>query len=173
MDKVCAFLGNDYEHFATPKLINERIKKEILRVIQEDGVNTFYVGEIGQYEKDAYDTLLEVQTEYPELSFKIYLVVSSVSKLHPHHKRTEDTPVDDNGITYIGRPFDDFIFPDEVALSPKKWSISRRNDWIINNTHYIISYNATQGRAYKFCEKARRKGVKIIELAEIYKDDLY
>ena len=53
-----------------------------------------------------------------------------------------------------GRPFDDFIF---------------RNNWIIENSDFIIAYNQYEGRAYDICKKAKNKGVTVIELTEIYR----
>ncbi len=177
MDKVCAFLGNDYEHLATPKLIKERVKKEILKVIQAEDVDTFLVGEKGQYEKDAYDAVLEVREEHPELSFEILLVIAYMSELHPHHKKTKDIiEYEDDGRNTFGyerRAFDDYLYPPKAEFGYKRWGIVHRNNYIVDNANIIIAFNATQGRAFNFCQKARRKGVKIIELAEIYKDDLY
>ncbi len=171
MDKVCAFLGNDYEHFAKPKLIKERVKEQILKLIQEEDIDTFLVGEIGRYEQDAYDAVLEMREEHPELSFQIHLIIAYLSQLHRHQK----VPVDMLGEPLIDerRACDDVIFPEKAEFGYKRWGIVHRNNYIINNCDFIIAFNHQQGRAFRFCQRARRKGVQVIELAELYKDDLY
>ena len=41
------------------------------------------------------------------------------------------------------------------------------NNWIIENTDFIIAYNQLKGRAFDVCKRAKNKGVMVIELAEI------
>ena len=78
MGKVCAFLGNNYDKFGiiefghpTPVGLKARIRQEIINLIENKDVDTFLVGEIGGYEKDAYDVVLSVQKEYPKI--RIYI----------------------------------------------------------------------------------------------------
>ena len=51
----------------TPEGLKERIKAEIINLIKNEDVTEFLVGELGGYEKDAYDTVLEVQKDYPNI----------------------------------------------------------------------------------------------------------
>lgn len=81
MSKTCAFLGNDYDKICgkpcwhrTPEGLKERIKAEIINLIENEDVTEFLVGELGGYEKDAYDTVLEVQKDYQNI--RIILVIS-------------------------------------------------------------------------------------------------
>lgn len=164
MGKTCAFLGNDYDKFWNVKLehdmpsgLKEKIKEQIINLIENEGVYTFFVGEIGGYEKDAYDVVLEVKKEYPQI--RVILVVSNMAKLNE---------VGGDGSCYIvhRRDFDDFILPDRCGSGYKKLCIVYRNRFIIENTDFIIAYNQRQGRAYEFCKAAKGKCVKVIELAE-------
>ena len=164
MSKTCAFLGNDYDKILgrksghnTPPNLKERIKAEIINLIENEDVTEFLVGELGGYEIDAYDTVLEVQKEYP--SIQIILVISKITDLHE-----VGAPKD----TYIPerRSFDDFIFPSKCELGYKKLGIVYRNRYIIENTDFIIAYNRYEGRAYEFCKAAKGKGVTVIELGE-------
>ncbi len=145
MSKSCAFFGNDYQWSRSD--IVEKIKEQALRLIEEEGVDTFYVGSKGAYERDAYNTVLLIKQENP--SIKIVFVASSMKEVN-------------DGERY----FDSFIYPDRAAIGYKRWCIVHRNNWIIENTDFIIAYNRFEGRAFEVCKRARNKGVQIIELAE-------
>lgn len=164
MSKTCAFLGNDYDKIFgrwcghnTPPNLKERIREQIINLIENEDVDTFLVGELGGYEIDAYDTVLEVQKEYPNIT--ITLVISKITELHE---------VGECDAHYVQkrRPCDNWIYPDKCATGYRRLCIVYRNRYIIENTDFIIAYNRRQGRAYEFCKAAKGKGVKVIELAE-------
>ena len=149
MSKTCAFFGNDYI-WSKPEII-EQIKEQVLLLIKNNDVKTFLVGQKGAYENDAYNSVLQIKQQYNNI--KILLVVASMLEVNRE-----------------GRPFDDFIFPDEINFHNKRWCIVYRNNWIIENSDFIIAYNQYEGRAYDICKKAKNKGVTVIELTEIYKE---
>ena len=163
MGKICAFLGNSYDKFLnlkighnTPPNLKARIREEVINLIEHEDVDTFLVGEIGGYEKDAYDVVLAVQREYPKI--QIYLVISKMSDLHKTGFSEEDEVIRRWG-------FDDFIFPLKCEFGSKRLCIVYRNRYIIENTDFIIAYNEYKGKAYNFCKAAKGNGVKVIELA--------
>ncbi len=137
--------------------LKEKIKAQIINLIENENVDTFFVGEIGGYEEDAYDTVLEVFKNYPDIH--ITLVVSKTSELH-------DIGIDGSGIIHQRRFCHDWIYPDKSAVGYKRWCIVHRNRFIIENTDFIIAYNEYKGRAYEFCKQAKNKGVTVIDLAE-------
>ena len=164
MGKTCAFLGNDYDKLwnielghNTPPGLKEKIKEQVINLIENEGVDTFFVGEIGGYEKDAYDVVLEVQKEYPQIS--VILIISKMTELN-------EFGIDESDYVAHRRDFDDFILPDKCATGYKKLCVVYRNRFIIESVDFIIAYNQRQGRAYEFCKAAKGKGVKVIELAE-------
>lgn len=127
--------------------------------ISKKDLDTFFVGEKGGYEKFAYDVVLQIQKDYPSIT--VILVVSSTREL---------SVFDKDGYNVIqGRGFDSFIFPPKAQNCYRRWSIVYRNNWIIENTDFIIAYNRYQGRAFEVCKRAKNKGVTVIELTEIYK----
>lgn len=161
MGKTCAFLGNNYDkhrssHYTPPNL-KEKLEKEIINLIENQDVTTFFVGEIGGYEIDAYDVVLEVQKKYPQIC--ILLVISQMTELHK---------MGDNNDNYIikRRGFDDFILPPKCEFGYKRLSIVYRNRFIIENTDFIIAYNRYEGKAHKFCKQAQNKGITVIELGK-------
>lgn len=150
MGKTCAFLGNDYG-LGQPTGLIDVLAAQIRRLITEEGVDTFLVGEKGSYEWDAYHTVIWLKRwEFPNIH--ITLVLSSVQDLNNHN---ED--------------MDDWYFPIEAEFG-KRWCISKRNNWIADNTDFVIAYNRYHGRAYGFCQRAKRHGATVIELAEILKE---
>lgn len=146
MSKSCAFLGNDYKWSRSD--IIEKVKGQALRLIEKEGVDTFYVGSKGAYENDAYNAALRIKQKNP--SIKIVFVASSMKEVN-------------DGERY----FDSFIYPDQAAIGYKRWCIVHRNNWIIENTDFIIAYNRFEGRAFEICKRAKNKGVMIVELADM------
>lgn len=147
MSKSCAFFGNDYK-WGRDDII-EKVKEQALQLIAEEGVDTFYVGSKGAYERDAYNAVLQIKQNNPDIM--IIFVAASMKEVNEEE-----------------RYFDSFIYPDRAAVGYKRWCIVHRNNWIIENTDFIIAYNQLKGRAFDVCKRAKNKGVMVIELAEIY-----
>ncbi len=151
MSKTCAFLGNDYQwtkNSSDRNALIEKVKEQIFKLIDEEDVDTFLVGAKGAYENDAYDAVLKVRKERPNI--RIVLVVSSMREAN------EGT-----------RPCNDIVLPDKAAIGYKRWCIVHRNNWMIENTDFIIAYNRFEGRAFEVCKRAKNKGVKVVELADM------
>ncbi len=161
--KICAFLGNNYDKIlniklmhSTPPNLKEKIRREIINLIENENVDTFWVGEIGGYEIDAYDVVLDVRKEHPQIW--IYLVVSKINDMHKKGVR-------DYRLIEKFRDFDDFILPPKCEFGYKKLCLVYRNRYIAENADFIISYNKYKGKAYEFCKIAKRRGAKVIELS--------
>ncbi len=123
----------------------EKIKLTAIDLIKNKGVDTFLVGNKGKFETLSHKMMEQIQCDYPNI--KIMLVIAYVKDL-------ERCPYN----------FDDFYYPQKSELEYKRWSIAKRNEWIIEQTDYIIACNQYRGRAYDYCEKAKRKGEEIIEI---------
>jgi len=145
MSKICSFFGNSTIWNKTE--IADKLKSVILSLITERQVDVFYVGTKGEFELLAHQTLAQIKQCYPHI--KIWLIIDYMEDLH--------------NCRYA---FDEFFYPPLSELGYKRWSISNRNEWIIENTDYIIAYNQYEGRAYKFCQKAIKKGKTVIEISK-------
>ena len=145
MSKICAFLGN--ETLFNVKETADKIRQAVEELISHKQVDTFLVGTKGKFETLSHKMMEQIQCDYPDI--KIMLVIAYLKDL-------ERCPYN----------FDDIYYPSKVELSNKRWSISRRNEWIIEQTDYIIACNQYQGRAYDYCRRAMRKGKEIIEIGE-------
>lgn len=146
MTKSCAFFGNDYQW--SRSTVVAQLKEVIVRLIEERGVDTFYVGQKWAYENDAYNAVLQIQKDKPDI--KIILVVSNMREVNEGCRK-----------------YDDFVLPDKSAVGCKRWCIVHRNNWIVENTDFIVAYNQYQGRAFEVCKRAKNKGVTVIELANM------
>ena len=165
MGKTCAFLGYDYDKILgmrcghrTPPGLKARIREQAVNLIENEDVDTFLVGEKGGFDVDAYDVVLELQKEYPDI--RIILVISAMTDLNEMGVKDEIQVVERRG-------FDDFILPPKCEFGYKKLCIVYRNRYIIENTDFIIAYNKYEGRVFELCQSAGRKGVKVFELAEV------
>ena len=142
---ICAFLGN--ATIWNTKEISDRIRQAVVDLITHKQVDTFLVGTKGEFETLSHKIMEQIQCDYPDI--KIMLVIAYVQDL-------ERCPYN----------FDDFYYPPKSELGYKRWGIAKRNEWIIEQTDYIIACNQYQGRAYNYCEKAKRKGKKVIEIGK-------
>lgn len=145
MTNTCAFLGN--ATIFNVKETADKVKKAVVDLITQKQVDTFLVGTKGEFEILSHKMMEQIQCEYPDI--KIMLVIAYVKDL-------ERCPYN----------FDDFYYPMKSEMGHKRWSIAKRNEWIIEQSDFIIACNQYQGRAYNYCERAKRNGKVIIELGE-------
>ncbi len=143
MSKTCGFFGN--ATIWNEEEVAIKLRSVLIDLITNKGVDTFYVGVKGQFDTLAHKTVAGLNTQYPHI--KIMLVLA-------YNKDLER----------CAYPFNDFYFPPYSERGYKRWSIIRRNEWVIEACDYIISCNQYQGRAYDFCQKAKRKEKIVIEL---------
>ena len=60
---------------------------------------------------------------------------------------------------------DDTLFPDGMETVPKRFAISKRNDWMLKHSDIAVCYVwKVTGGAAKFREKAESKGLRVIKV---------
>ncbi len=65
--------------------------------------------------------------------------------------------------------FSDTIYPDGLENTPPKFAISKRNEWMLRQSDFVITYiNRIIGGAVKFKELAENKEKKVIELSDFF-----
>ena len=139
-EKTCCFFG----HREVKHNIRDKLTAIIERLITEDGVTEFYVGNQGQFDSMVYSVLKELKAKYPNIRYTV--VLAYMPDEHIKEVYGEDT-----------------LFPDGLENVPKKFAISKRNDWMIQQSSYAVCYvHKITGGASKFKEKAEKKGLKII-----------
>ena len=137
----CLFGHREVTHNIRPKLT-----ATIEKVITEDGVTDFYVGHQGQFDSMVYSVLKELKAYYPQIRYTV--VLAYMSDEHIKEVYGEDT-----------------LFPDGLESVPKRFAISKRNDWMIQQSGYAVCYvHKITGGAAKFRDKAEKKGLQIIDV---------
>ena len=60
-----------FGHRRTPDSVKPLLKETLRELIEKDRADMFYVGNEGSFDWMVYDTLKELKTEYPFISYKI------------------------------------------------------------------------------------------------------
>ena len=141
-NKSCCFFGHrEVTHNIRPKLT-----AVIEKLITEDGVTDFYVGHQGQFDSMVFYVLKELKAKYPKIRYTV--VLAYMPDEHIRELYGEDT-----------------LFPDGLETVPKRFAISRRNDWMIQQSGFEVCYvHKITGGAVKFREKAEKKGLQVINI---------
>lgn len=142
---ACAFLG----HRDCSKDIKEKLLFEIENLIVNEKVNVFYVGTQGGFDRMVYECLCELEEKY---EIKIVVVLAYLN-------REDDLTYYDTNKT---------IFPDCLTKTPPKFAISKRNDYMLQNSDYLICYLENRfSNTYEFILGAIKKKIKITNLGSM------
>ena len=141
-NKTCCFFG----HREVTHNIREKLKATIEKLITEDNVTEYYVGHQGQFDNMVYSVLKELKANYPYIRYTV--VLAYMPDEHIKKVYGEDT-----------------LFPDGLESVPKKFAISKRNDWMIQQSDFAVCYvHKITGGAAKFREKAEKRRLQIIDV---------
>ena len=139
---TCCFFG----HREVTHNIREKLTGIIEKLVTEGGVTDFYVGHQGQFDSMVYSVLKELKAKYPHIRYTV--VLAYMPDEHIKGLYGEDT-----------------LFPDGLESVPKRFAISRRNDWMIQHSSFAICYvHKITGGAAKFREKAEKKGLRVVDV---------
>ena len=137
---TCCFFG----HREVEDDIESILKETIVQLINE-GVKNFYVGNHGAFDKMVYRVLKKICEENPTVKFAVVLAYLSTK----------------------GNNYSNSIYPEGLEKVPMRFAISHRNKWMIDKSDYVIVYvKRNVGGAVQFYEMAKRKGKKVINIAE-------
>ena len=140
---VCTFFG----HSNCPLAIEPILRSAIIDLIEQKGVNKFYVGNHGVFDSITHKILKELSLIY---SIKCYVVLAYVpgEKYDPEDECPTDT-----------------ILPDGIESVPPKFAIIWRNKWMVKKSDYVITYvKYSFGGAAQFKEFAEKQGKTVINL---------
>lgn len=140
---VCTFFG----HADAKKEIIPALRKEIINLIENKNVDTFYVGNHGHFDFYAETVLKELSEIYPHIKYSVVLAY---------------LPRGSEGEYY---DFSNTIYPEGIEKAPLKYAIIKRNKWMIDNSDFVITYvKRVVGGAAQFKELAEKKKKIIIEI---------
>ena len=140
---VCIFFG----HKDTPKEIEPTLRSTLIDLIENKYINVFYVGNNGNFDNMVRRQLEELSQTYP-ITYSVVLA----------YLPTKKSEYDDTTNT---------IYPEGLETIPKRFAISYRNKWMIEQADVVVTYVIHGfGGAAQFKAVAQRLGKKIIELSK-------
>lgn len=137
---TCTFFG----HKDTPKEIEPTLRSTLIDLIENKNVDTFYIGNNGNFDSIAHNILSELVLEY---SIKYYIVLAYMPKVQKDSEHT--------------------ILPEGIETVPFRFAISYRNKWMVQHSDYAVTFVAhSWGGAAKFKEFAEKNNKIIISLTK-------
>ena len=139
---VCTFFG----HRDCPETIKPKLRATIIDLIENHNVDMFYVGNQGQFDAMVRSTLKKLKQEYLHIDYAVVLA----------YMPEKPSDYDD---------YSDTIFPEGLETVHPRYAISWRNNWMLKQSDYVITYiTHSWGGAAGFAKKARDIKKSIIDL---------
>ena len=138
---ACFFGHRDVNHE-----IRAKLQSIIEQLITEEHITSFYVGHQGQFDSMVYSVLKNLKKSYPQICYSV--VLAYMPDEHIYELYGEDT-----------------IYPEGLETVPIRFAISKRNDWMIQQSDYAVCYvHKITGGAAKFREKAEKNGLRVVDV---------
>ena len=139
----CTFFG----HRECPDSVKVKLRAVLIDLITNYNVDMFYVGNQGRFDAIVRSVLRELKKEeYPQINYAVVLA-------YMPGKQTEY----DN--------YSDTMLPEGVESVHPRYAISWRNNWMLQQSDYVITYiTHTWGGAAQFVKKAERQLKTVINL---------
>lgn len=124
---VCTFFG----HKDTPKEIEPTLRSTLIDLIENRNVNVFYVGNNGNFDTMVCRQLEDLSQTYP-ITYSVVLAYLPTEK--NKYENLTNT-----------------IYPEGLETVPKRFAISWRNKWMIQQSDIVVTYvNHNFGGAAQF-----------------------
>jgi len=141
---VCTFFG----HSDCPDSISPILEDELINLIKNYSVDTFYVGTHGRFDRIVLGTLESLSLSFPDISYNVVLAYLPV-------------------YGFQNTDYTHSILPDDIENIHPRFAISHRNRWMIDRSDYAVTYvTHSWGGAARFAELAKRKKLTVINLAD-------
>lgn len=144
---ACTFFG----HWHVLNNIEAALQSTIIDLIENHGVDCFYIGNHGSFDSLVRKTLDKLSKQY---SFRYTVVLAYLPQ--------ENQVLNDENSVHT-------LLPDGIEFVPRRFAISWRNKWMIEQSDYVVTYiNYTIGSgAAQFSRLAERKNKIVIHLGEM------
>jgi len=140
-----------FGHKQTPPEVKHKLRAVLIDVIENHGANVFYVGNQGMFDSMVRSTLKELSEIYPHIRYMVVLAY-----------------MPDPKDTVYRIDYSDTIYPEGLEFVPRKFAISRRNRWMIDQSDMVITYVLGPcGGAATSKNLAEKKGKLIINIANM------
>ncbi len=148
--KTCFFIG----HREADERVYSRLRQSVERLITEEKVSMFYVGNHGSFDRLAAHAVIDAKRQYPNIILMLVL---------PYHpgERPVELP---NGL-------DGTYYPEALENTPRRFAIVRANKIMVDTSDWLICYVwHPASNARNLLEYARRREkrgwIQIENLAE-------
>ena len=136
-----------FGHKDTPKEIEPTLRTTLIDLIENKNVTVFYVGNNGNFDIMVHRQLEDLSHTYP-ITYNVVLA----------YLPTKKSEYDD---------YTNTILPEGIETAPKRFAISYRNKWMIQQSDVVVTYvTHSFGGAAQFKEMAEKQGKTVIELSE-------
>ena len=134
--------------------VKETVKEQIRQNIIDEGTITCYLGGYGDFDEICACACRELKQEYAIIEL-VYVA--------PYFNLSEQAKIKEMQSRSL---YDKSIYP-PIENVPPRFSISKRNEWMMTNTDVVIAYvNHSYGGAYKSLQVAKRRKRKIINICD-------
>ena len=100
-----------------------RLRSVLVELIQQRGVDQFYVGRQGDFDAMVRRVLVELAEIYPHISYAVVL---------------ERLPTQRD--TWNPLPCDHTLFPEGLETVPPRFAIPHRNEWMLRHSDFVVTY---------------------------------
>ncbi len=143
---VCTFFG----HSDAPWDIQSSLEAVLSNLIENHNVNTFYVGNHGNFDIIVLNVLQKLKVIYPFINYSVVLAYLPNKKSSENCYQNTDT-----------------VYPAGLETTPPKFAIDKRNRWMIEQCDYVITYvKHSFGGAAKFKLISEKKGKIVCNIAD-------
>jgi len=146
--KICCFTGHSdiYEDMTNLK---NRIRQTAEELILKQGVTEFWCGNYGAFDRLSASAVRSLKQRY---GIKLCLVIPYITKEIEDHKEHYTD-------------FDEIIIADIPENTPKRFFITKNNQYMVNCSDFLISYvRHDWGGAAQTLGYAGKKDIQIIKL---------
>ena len=140
---ACTFFGHSDCYELDAQVLRSAIEELICK-----GVDTFYVGNQGQFDAMVFRALLALEKAYPHISVSVVLAYLP--------QKTGPDPYE--GYT---------VYPEGLETVPKRFAVDRRNRWMIEAAaggYCLCFVRHPWGGAWQFAKRAKARGLTLINL---------
>ena len=146
---VVTFCGHSRTILCKEEL--QLLKNTLIEIIDKNNDCIFYLGGYGNFDNICLSILTELKKIYPNIStvFITPYINNNYSKLK-----------------WAKTSYDEIIYP-EIENTPLRYAITKRNQWMIDNSNLLICcIDHTFGGAYKTLKYAKLRKLKYINISK-------
>lgn len=142
---ACTFFG----HRDCPETILPKLREALKDLIEKHGVDLFYIGNQGRFDALVRAELRKLNEEYPHVQYAVVLAY-----LPGKASKYGD--------------YSDTMLPEGIEVVHPRYAISWRNNWMLQQSDYVVAYvTHSWGGAAQFLKAAEKKGIHITNLTDI------